>query len=74
MAWRYHAVIITLKKDEIITLIDKLGELETQFWVDYRHYTKDNRKFLEEQFTSINSKLEKLIDDQGIQESFIDEV
>ena len=50
-------MIIYARKDEVNAIIEKLEEIEENFWLQYKNRTKSNREFLEECFTDLYKKL-----------------
>lgn len=55
-------MIIYAKKDEVNAIIEKLEEIEENFWLQYKNRTKSNRDFLEECFADLYKKLYELTD------------
>lgn len=53
-------MIIIVKASEIDSVIDKIGDIEERFWINYRNYQKENREFIKERFEEIYKELECL--------------
>lgn len=52
-------MIVYIKDDELKAMMNKIEDIETNFWLNYRNYHKKTREFLVKQFED----LYKLISD-----------
>lgn len=60
-------MIIYAKKDEINSIIEKIEQIEDNFWLQYKNRSKSNREYLEVCFEDLYNKLEDLINGKQIE-------
>lgn len=61
-------MIAFIKSDEIKELLSELRDIEERFWINYRNYRKDDRKFIEDNFIKIYEMLDSISSTNGVQE------
>lgn len=61
-------MIAFIKSDEIKELLSELRDIEERFWINYRNYRKDDRKFIEDNFIKIYEMLDSISRTDGVQE------
>ena len=55
-------MIIYTKKDEVDSIIEKLSDIEENFWLQYKNRSEANRLYLEASFEELYNKLYELIE------------
>lgn len=61
-------MIAFIKTDEINNMLEQLRGIEERFWINYRQYRKDDRKFIEDNFIKIYEMLDSIKGTDGVQE------
>lgn len=60
-------MIIYAKKDEVAEIIEKLETIETNFWLQYKQRSIENRNLLKKEFEEVYNKLYALIEGKQLE-------